>query len=227
MKKLTKLNKVDIMTTEKSFKQMGQFFNNTSTLTALNVDSYTTLMISIAPISEDATKGKPKKGEGRYNYDEKINFSLSPQEALGIIMFFKEIEDGTFSTSFLHNFSDIISTFAFGRSKQGAAFVSITKNKKTIRFTFNGQKLKVTNSSKETSEDTYFEFELNYFLKILDIFIEKNIEAKENKVSSFSTAKEKSTPEGTTTRKKTKSIIEEDEEEDEEETPKAKKSRFN
>ena len=221
------------MATEKSFKQMGQFFNNTSTLTALNVDSYTTLMISIAPISEDATKGKPKKGETRYNYDEKINFSLSPQEALGVIMFFKEIEDGTFSASFLHNFSDIISTFAFGRSKQGAAFVSITKNKKTVRFTFNGQKLKVTNSNKETSEDTYFEFELNYFLKILEIFIEKNIEAKENKVSTFNATKEKNTSESTTTRKKTKSIIEDDEEEDEdieeeeEKTPKGKKGRFN
>jgi flagellar biosynthesis GTPase FlhF len=170
-------------------------------------------MISISP-ALDGAKGKPKKGEQKFDYSKKKNFVLEAAEAKNIILFFNKCQskkdNGSVTTSLIHSFQDENTILKYGKSEKGMFFIAINKDKKNISYTFNGSKQKVYLG--EEQEDIVIPAELELFKDILQTFITKSIE---NFDSNNSTMNKNS---------KSKSD-DDDEDEDEDERPKKSSSK--
>jgi flagellar biosynthesis GTPase FlhF len=169
-------------------------------------------MISISP-ALDGAKGKPKKGEQKFDYSKKKNFVLEAAEAKNIILFFNKCQskkdNGSVTTSLIHSFQDENTILKYGKSEKGMFFIAINKDKKNISYTFNGSKQKVYLG--EEQEDIVIPAELELFKDILQTFITKSIENFDSNNSTMN--------------KNSKSKSDDDDEDEEEEKPKKSSSK--
>jgi hypothetical protein len=225
---------------ETQYNTLHNLYTGSSVMNITSIDNYKKCMISISP-ALDGAKGKPKKGEQKFDYSKKKNFVLEAAEAKNIILFFNKCQskkdNGSVTTSLIHSFQDENTILKYGKSEKGMFFIAINKDKKNISYTFNGSKQKVYLG--EEQEDIVIPAELELFKDILQTFITKSIENFDSNNSTMNkNSKSKSDdddedederPKKSSSKNQKKKSFDDDEDEDDEEekkySPKKKQSK--